>query len=190
MHWQQLISVYVCACVCIKCWLLFPPCSQQGQRAHPDLLRPLSPVSHALWTLQGKILFSICQSCPQVHKTWCVLIKALFFLGRTPWEQPSRPTSPAGRCHPLKSWLPSVERTCQSRWITGEVGNELWEVCVRVCVGGGITGSPSHKQWGAKGVIKWTSMSQFFTPRIETKVAQLFFFPTTKRTHYIYLQCD
>lgn len=28
----------------------------------------------------------------------------------------------------------------------------------------------------AKGVIRWTSMSQFFTPRIETKVAQLFFF--------------
>lgn len=111
----------VCVCVCIKRWLLFPPCSQQGQRGHPDLLRPLSPVSHALWTLQGKILFPICQTCLTDHKTWRVLITALFFLCRTPWEQPSRPTSPAGRCRPLRSWLPSVERTCQSRWITGRL---------------------------------------------------------------------
>lgn len=59
-----------------------------------------------------------------------------------------------------------------------EVGNELKDMW------GGITGSPSHKQEGAKGVIRWPSVSQFFTPRIETKVAELFF------PHYIYLQCD
>lgn len=112
----------VCACLCVKCWLLFPPCSQQGQGAHPDLLRPLSLVSHALWTLQGKILFPKFKSCPQ---NLVFPHNSCFFLCRTPWEQPSRPMSPAGRCHPLKSWLPLVERTCQSRWITGRLEMNL-----------------------------------------------------------------
>lgn len=53
-HCDQTPTLMVNVCVWVEYWLLFflSP-SQQHQRAHLYLLHPITPVSYALWTLQG-----------------------------------------------------------------------------------------------------------------------------------------
>lgn len=125
----------------------FPFCSQQHQRAHPYLIYPFSPLSHALWTLQGNKLFYICTnkktvnifavhfySLPNCSLPSSYINKMIWIpkswepplpLCRMPWEQPLRPMSPAGPSHPLKSWSPLEEKTCQSRWVSEQLSHSL-----------------------------------------------------------------